>query len=313
MDFEALAKARADFDALVADVRPQLLRYCARMTGSAVDGEDIVQEALAKVYFRLPQLGHVENLRAWLFRVAHNKALDYLRRYDVRFGDAIDGELPAQVEDSPLDAAELAEWGLSHFVRLTALQRSCVILKDVLSYSLEEISEILDASVPSIKGALHRGRASLRRQAGADSPLPPALPQEQAVLLGRYVALFNARDFDALRAMLAEDVRLELIGMAEKSGAADVGGYFTNYAKHAGLRLELGVVDGRPALLAREQPDGRPVYCLFLRFRGEKIQFIRDYRYARYVFDEAQWSPVTDQPPVKLRRSAEASAKAEGG
>jgi hypothetical protein len=55
MDFEALARARRDFDALVADVRPQLLRYCARMTGSAVDGEDIVQEALAKVYFRLPQ------------------------------------------------------------------------------------------------------------------------------------------------------------------------------------------------------------------------------------------------------------------
>jgi RNA polymerase sigma-70 factor (ECF subfamily) len=74
MDFEALAKARADFDALVADVRPQLLRYCARMTGSAVDGEDIVQEALAKVYFRLPQLGHVENLRAWLFRVAQQGA-----------------------------------------------------------------------------------------------------------------------------------------------------------------------------------------------------------------------------------------------
>jgi len=95
MDFEALAKARADFDALVADVRPQLLRYCARMTGSAVDGEDIVQEALAKVYFRLPQLGHVENLRAWLFRVAHNKALDYLRRYDVRFGETLEGELPS--------------------------------------------------------------------------------------------------------------------------------------------------------------------------------------------------------------------------
>jgi RNA polymerase sigma-70 factor (ECF subfamily) len=295
MDFEALARARADFDAIVADVRPQLLRYCARMTGSAVDGEDIVQDALAKVYFRLPQLGHVENLRAWLFRVAHNKALDYLRRYDVRFGETLEGELPAQTEDSPLAAAELAQWGLSHFVRLTALQRSCVILKDVLSYRLEEISEILDVSVPSIKGALHRGRASLRRQGGADAArVPPSLPHEQAVLLGRYVALFNARDFDGLRSMLAEDVRLELVGMTEKSGTVDVGNYFTNYARLAGMRLEAGVVDGRAALLAREQPDGRPVYCLFVRFRGERIQFIRDYRYARYVFDEAQWSPATD-------------------
>jgi RNA polymerase sigma-70 factor (ECF subfamily) len=169
-----------------------------------------------------------------------------------------------------------------------------VILKDVLSYRLEEISELLDASVPSIKGALHRGRATLRRQAAAgDSQPAPALPQEQAVLLGRYVALFNARDFDALRAMLAEDVRLELIGMTEKSGAADVGGYFTNYARVAGLRLDPGVVDGQPAVLVSEPPDGRPAYCLFVRFRGEKIQFIRDYRYARYVFDESQWSSAT--------------------
>ena len=294
MDFEALAKARADFDVLVADTRPQLLRYCARMIGSAVDGEDIVQDALAKVYFRLPELGHVENLRAWLFRVAHNKALDYLRRYDVRHGEALDGELPMPSEGSPLDAAEVAEWGLSHFVRLTALQRSSVILKDVLSYSLEEISEILDASVPSIKGALHRGRAALRRQAvAADAQPAPRLPHDQAAQLARYAALFNARDFDALRAMLAEDVRLELVGMADKSGATDVGGYFANYERLIGMRLDTGVVDGRPALLVRERPDGRPVYCLFVRFFGERIQFIRDYRYARYVFDEAEWSPAT--------------------
>jgi RNA polymerase sigma-70 factor, ECF subfamily len=92
--------------------------------------------------------------------------------------------------------------------------------------------------------------------------------------------------------VLAEDVRLELMGMAERSGAADVGGYFTNYARLPDIRLEPGVVDGRPAILARERPDHPPVYCLFVRFRDERIQFIRDYRYARYVFDEATWSPA---------------------
>ena len=290
MDFEALAKARAEFDALVADVRPQVLRDCARMTGSAVDGEDIVQEALAKVYFRLPQLGHVQNLRAWLFRVAHNKALDYLRRYDVQFGEPLEGELPAAAEESPIDSREVAQWGLSHFVRLTALQRSCVILKDVLSYQLEEISEILDVSVASIKGALHRGRASLRHQVASAGTRPqPALAQEQSALLDRYVSLFNARDFDALRAMLAEDVQLELVGRTEKSGATDVGGYFGNYERLGYARLQSGAVDGRPALLVFEQPTGRPSYFLFVHFRNDRIRFIRDYRYARYVFDEAQW------------------------
>ena len=55
------------------------------------------------------------------------------------------------------------------------------------------------------------------------------------------------------------------------------------------------MVDGRPAILAREQPGGLPVYCLFVSFRGEYIRFIRDYRYARYVFDEAQWTDATEE------------------
>ena len=290
MDFKSMAAVRAGFDALVQDVRPQLLRYCARMVGSAVDGEDIVQEALAKVYYQLPQLGHVEHLRAWLFRVAHNKALDHLRRYDVRFGEPLEGELPVRVEESPLDAAELAQWGFSYFTRLTALQRSCVILKDVLGYSLEEISEMLDTSVPSIKGALHRGRAGLRQQARSPAR-PPAPPTgtEQAAQLARYVALFNARDFDALRALLAEDVRLELVDKTQRSGAADVGQYFENYLRLVDIHFAVGVVDGALAILAHERRDAPPCYCLFVRFRGERIQHIRDYRYARQVFAEAQW------------------------
>ncbi len=181
-------------------------------------------------------------------------------------------------------------------MRLTALQRSCVILKDVLSYTLEEISEILDASVPSIKGALHRGRATLRRRADADAETLAAnsnaalrLPPEQAVLLHRYVSLFNARDFDALRAMLAEDVRLELVGMTEKSGAEEVGGYFSNYERLAAVRMGLGIVDGRVALLVRDHPDGEPAFFAFVRFRDERVSSIRDYRYAREVFAEAEW------------------------
>ena len=79
-----LQQGRAEFLEVVAGVRPELLRYSARMTGSITDGEDVVQDTLAHAYFELSQLKELPALRAWLFRIAHNRALDVLRRYDRR-------------------------------------------------------------------------------------------------------------------------------------------------------------------------------------------------------------------------------------
>src|SRR5437762_1272851 len=72
--------ARKAFDRLLAELRPKLHRYCARMTGSVIDGEDLVQEALLKVIEALDQTGALANPEAWVFRIAHNAALDFLRR-----------------------------------------------------------------------------------------------------------------------------------------------------------------------------------------------------------------------------------------
>src|SRR5277367_5766974 len=68
------------FEHLVGELRPKLHRYCARMTGSAVDGEDIVQDAAIKALAALPSVGVIDNPEGWLFRIAHNTALDFLRR-----------------------------------------------------------------------------------------------------------------------------------------------------------------------------------------------------------------------------------------
>ena len=77
-------QAREQFLALVSEIRPELHRYCSRIVGSVVAGEDIVQETLAKAFYALSMALDVPVLRPWLFRVAHNTAIDFLRRYDRR-------------------------------------------------------------------------------------------------------------------------------------------------------------------------------------------------------------------------------------
>src|SRR6186713_1113101 len=77
----AIAAAREQFMALVGEVRPELHRYCARLTGSVIDGEDIVQETLGKAFYALSMTPEVPPLRPWLFRIAHNTAIDFLRSH----------------------------------------------------------------------------------------------------------------------------------------------------------------------------------------------------------------------------------------
>jgi RNA polymerase sigma-70 factor (ECF subfamily) len=198
------AQAPAEFEALIQDIHPELHRYCARMIGSVVDAEDLVQEALAKAYAALPSTS-VANMRAWLFRIAHNKAIDHLRRASHQQLEYLDEQALLAEPDPPLAGPETNTIALSLFVQLAPKQRSCVILKDVLGYSLAEISELLDATIPEIKAALHRGRTRLRelsRHVTADTPIQ--LGPTERDLLARYIERFNARDFDAVRAMLAD-------------------------------------------------------------------------------------------------------------
>jgi DNA-directed RNA polymerase specialized sigma24 family protein len=85
-----LASSRERFLDVVAGIRPELHRFCARMTGSVADGEDIVQETLTRAYASLSQLEKVAQLRSWLLRIAHNQAIDHVRGYEHRMRDPLD-------------------------------------------------------------------------------------------------------------------------------------------------------------------------------------------------------------------------------
>jgi RNA polymerase sigma-70 factor, ECF subfamily len=283
---------RAELDVLVQQLRPELHRYCARMAGSVIDGEDIVQDVVARAYAMLPTAPPIHNPRGWLYRIAHNRAIDQIRRYDNRHVEPLADEPLADETDMPLADRELATVALSVFLKLTPLQRSCVILKDILDVSLVEIAGLLDASLPAIKAALHRGRAQLRTLATAARAAPPTLDPGEHALLARYIARFNARDFDALRAMLASDAKLDLVAKVSLAGAAAVGEYFHRYAQLHDWRAAPGTVEGRPAILIYGPDDPQvPANFVVITWRDGQVAEIRDYRYARHVMRDAAYEP----------------------
>jgi RNA polymerase sigma-70 factor, ECF subfamily len=210
---ETATTPRLALEELAGRIRPKLHRYCARMTGSVIDGEDVLQDALIKAFAALARGESVKTLESWLFRIAHNAALDFLRQRARRDATRADADLETIVDpNSPLEERELVARSLRTFMRLPTVQRSSVILMDVLGYSLDEIGEIIGASLPAVKSALHRGRMRLRELAQEpEDAAPAALEAHQHSLLAAYVDRFNARDFDAVRRMLADEVRLDLV------------------------------------------------------------------------------------------------------
>jgi RNA polymerase sigma-70 factor, ECF subfamily len=284
---------KAEFERLLAELRPRLHRYCARMTGSVIDGEDVLQETLVKAIEAFPHTGPLANVEGWLFRIAHNASLDFLRRRARREG-VQDGDEALEAiadPDSAIERRQAAAASLRTLMRLPVAQRSSVILMDVLGHSLEEISEVLESTVPAVKANLHRGRQRLSELAAEpDDRPPPVLAQADRQRLAAYVERFNARDFDALRAQLADDVKVEVVNRTRLNGRGEVGRYFGNYSQTDDWHLVPGLVDRRPAIIVHDpdRPSDPPIYFMLLDWAGGRLLEIRDFRYARYAIEDAE-------------------------
>jgi RNA polymerase sigma factor (sigma-70 family) len=287
---------RAELLALAGELRPELHRYCARLMGSVIDGEDVVQDTLARALVALQDFEEqgleTPPLRPWLFRIAHNRALDLLRGRAVRMTEPIDAALDVADPATPdpvemLMRQEAVKTAVSRFAELPTVQRSVVILKDVLDERLTEIAALLDLTVDAVKGHLARGRARLRQINAQARPLADARPASAAV--ARYVALFNRQDWDSLRALLADDVKLNQSTYPPRAGAAEVGMFFTIYAKFEGVWLAPAWLEGREVIAVFEdRADPMPSYFMWLEWRDGRISFIHDYRYVRYVVADAE-------------------------
>lgn len=286
---EHTSASAEDLERLLFGIRPRLHRFCARMLGSAIDGEDIAQEAALKALEAFPRQAGIQNLEAWLFRIARNTALDFLRRRQreqiVPIDDEADYADPYMDTERGLQAAA----SLRQFMRLPPFQRAAVILKDVIGYSLEEVAEILESTVPAVKAALHRGRGRLHQLADEPAAVPAIeLPAAERQQLASYIERFNARDFDALRRLLADDARLHVRN--ERRFGPMVRDYYTRYADIHDITLAPGMIEGQPVALAYR--DGRLAYFIAFGWRNGEIIKILDFRYAPYVLDAVSVAPL---------------------
>ncbi len=243
---DLMSRARAgDGDAfreLTEPYRRELQVHCYRMLGSFQDAEDALQDTLLGAWQGLGSFDGRASLRTWLYRIATNRCLNVRRsagrrrakEWDVpsfqppdptRFGEIVWLEpypdaLLDEAIDMPLGPEARYEQtesiSLAFVTALQALpprQLAVLILRDVLGFHADEVADMLDTTVDSVKSALKRARAGLesRRVPAADRERPPVCdsPSEDAIV-AKFVSAYESSDIDALVALLTDDVFMSM-------------------------------------------------------------------------------------------------------
>ena len=280
----------------ISSLRPSLHRYCARMTGSVMDGEDVVQEALFEAYRKLDKFDESRPLKPWLFRIAHNRCIDFLRQRGVRDEAATAAAAPDVA--SPHDPALLGIGkAVEHLVAvLPPKERASILLKDVFDYSLEEIADLTNSTVGAVKAALNRARTKLARTSPPAKPARHASPELKRIMQ-LYVDRFNRRDWDGVRELISADARLNVFDRF--AGKVADAPYFANYERWPWpWKLAVGDVDGEPVvvILKRGADAWTPYSTIRFDVIGQRIERIVDYIHCPWVIEAATVVHAHDQP-----------------
>jgi RNA polymerase sigma-70 factor (ECF subfamily) len=240
MTDSTLARAQAgDNDAfreLTDPYRRQLHVHCYRILGSLQDAEDVLQETLLSAWQAIDRFDG-RSFRAWLYRIATNRCLNYLRDASRRpkaanapvpqgafLGDAIASDEPwwldpypdALIDDVALgpearydDRESIALSFVAGLQHLPTQQRAALVLRDVLGFSASEVAEMLESTPASVNSALQRARAGFRPSGDPDLvPLPRSEVETEVV--DRFVEAFQHGDLDRVVALLTDDAKVSM-------------------------------------------------------------------------------------------------------
>jgi RNA polymerase sigma-70 factor, ECF subfamily len=205
-------------------LRPELHACCTRLTGNVWDGEDLVQEALARVFAQLGKLDREPTQpRAYLIRTATHLWIDRMRRAE-RERDLL--SLSAAAEPEPVEpptAPEVREAADRLLRTLQPRERAALVLRDVFGFELEEIATMLSTTTGAVKSALARGR---RR---ADERLPSAgYAAPPRSLVEQFAEALQSQDLETLRRLCSSQLTVELVGGAELRSFGEIETFFAH-------------------------------------------------------------------------------------
>jgi RNA polymerase sigma-70 factor (TIGR02960 family) len=286
---DLMSRARAGdgeaFRELIEPYRRELQAHCYRMLGSLQDAEDALQDTLLAAWENLAGFEGRASLRTWLYRIATNRCLNARRsasrraakEWDVPnveppeptqlgevvwlepFPDAlIGGEAPPGPEARYEQTESISLAFVAALQALPPRQIAVLVLRDVLGFRADEVADMLDSSVESVKSALKRARAGLqcRRPAADDRQPPPGRgsPAEDAIV-AKFVHAWESADLDALVALLTGDIFMSMPPMPFEYEGRDVVARFCASLFDAGRRFDL----------VPTRANGQPAFGAYLR------------------------------------------------
>ncbi len=250
---------------LLNPFRPDLHRYCLRLTGDLWDAEDLVQDTILRGFATLGMVHRkIENPRGYLVRIASNLWMDALRRRKLEARSP--GLESASAAPSPDQASDVREAGAAMMQRLSPQERAALLLKEVFDMSLNEIAEMLETSVGAVKAALHRARDRVR-----ETPAPSHRPVPSKAIVERFIARLEARDLPGLLELMLDGGCVEVPGSLLETGREQLGleGSWLWQAVHVHPELP-EELRPKPWQIEYREFEGEPVMLSFADHEGER-------------------------------------------